>query len=160
VLNENFVSCIRPNQPSIHFFTHHSPLTIHHSAFSIHRFFMIYLLSMDLMFPSRVRAAAAACGAELVVAMSARALDARLAERGCALLIIDLAACGVNLEEFVPRVKAAPHPPRTILAVGPHVNEALLRSAGEAGCDLVLTNGQFHAQMDEIVARYANVSDG
>ena len=115
----------------------------------------ICVLSMDLMFPSRIRAAAAQQGVELAVAMSPAALDDRLAESTCPLLIIDLAASHVDMSEFVPTIKKQEHAPGAILAVGPHVQEEMLRSATEAGCDLVLTNGQFHSQMDEILARYA-----
>ena len=115
----------------------------------------INLLSTDLMFPSRVRAAASACGLELDVVMSPAALDDRLAAAPCELLIVDLSAAGVDLSQLVTQAKAAKHPPRTILAVGPHVQEEQLRSAAEAGCDVVLTNGQFHAQMEALLVQYA-----
>ena len=114
----------------------------------------ICVLSMDLMFPSRIRAAAAASGIEVAVAMSPAALDDRLAEGVCPLLIIDLAASHVDLAEFLPQIRSSQHAPHTILAVGPHVQEAMLLAASQAGCDQVLTNGQFHAQTDEILAAY------
>jgi len=117
----------------------------------------INLLSTDLMFPSRVRGAAAARGLTLNVSMSPAALDDRLAAAPCELFIVDLSAAGVELSQLVAQAKAAKHPPRTILAVGPHVQEDKLRAAAEAGCDLVLTNGQFHAQMEEILVQYAGV---
>ena len=115
----------------------------------------INLLSTDLMFPSRVRAAAAARGLELNVAMSLAALGDRLAETSCELLIVDLSAGGVELSQLVSQAKSAAHPPGTILAVGPHVQEDKLRAAAEAGCDVVLTNGQFHAQTEELLVQYA-----
>ena len=120
----------------------------------------INLLSTDLMFPSRVRAAAAARGLKLDVAMSAAALDDRLAAAPCELLIVDLSAAGADLSELVTQVKAAKHPPGAILAVGPHVQEDKLRAAAEAGCDIVLTNGQFHAQMEEVMVQYAANAEG
>jgi DNA-binding NarL/FixJ family response regulator len=117
----------------------------------------ICILSMDLMFPSRARVAAAAQGVELAVAMSPAALDDRLAEGACPLLIIDLAACHVDLSEFIPQLRSAENSPAAILAVGPHVQEDMLRAANDAGCDAVLTNGQFHAQVDELIAQYSSV---
>jgi CheY-like chemotaxis protein len=115
----------------------------------------ICILSMDLMFPSRVRAAAASRGIEVATAMSEAALDDRLAEGECPLLIIDLAASGVDVGQLVPKLESGQNRPGTILAVGPHVQEEALRLAGEAGCDMVLTNGQFHAQTDELITRYS-----
>ena len=115
----------------------------------------ICVLSMDLMFPSRIRAAAAQQGVELAVAMSPAALEDRLAEGTCPLLIVDLAASHVDMSEFVPTIKKQEHAPGAILAVGPHVQEESLRAAIEAGCDLVLTNGQFHSQMDDILVQFA-----
>ena len=118
----------------------------------------INVVSTDLMFPSRVRAAAAARDLELNVAMSSAALMDRLAETACELLVVDLSTAGVDLSQLVAEAKSSKNPPRTILAVGPHVQEEKLRAAADAGCDAVLTNGQFHAQMEELLVQYAGGS--
>ena len=116
----------------------------------------ICVLSMDLMFPSRVGAAAAARGVQVKTAMSTAALEDRLEEGHCRLLIIDLASNAADIAQLVPEIRAGRNPPETILAVGPHVQEDALRLAADAGCDLVMTNGQFHAQTDELLARYSS----
>jgi hypothetical protein len=45
-----------------------------------------------------------------------------------------------------------------IVAYAPHVHEDRLRAATEAGCNEVLSRGQFDRQMDDILARYARQS--
>jgi hypothetical protein len=39
-----------------------------------------------------------------------------------------------------------------VVAFGPHVHETLLVAAEAAGCDLVLSRGQFFSRLDEIVS--------
>jgi hypothetical protein len=43
-------------------------------------------------------------------------------------------------------------PAARIIAYGPHVDEALLADAKEAGCDEVLTRGQFNKLFAELLA--------
>ena len=38
-----------------------------------------------------------------------------------------------------------------MIAYGPHVDEAVLADAAEAGCDQVLTRGQFNKQYPELL---------
>ena len=92
----------------------------------------INLLSTDLMFPSRVRMAAAARGLELNVAMSPAALDDRLAEAPCELLIVDLSAAGVDLPQLVSQAKSAENPPGTMIASKPFRSVSLcqIKSTG------------------------------
>jgi hypothetical protein len=53
----------------------------------------------------------------------------------------------------VAQLKTTPGAPPTIIAFGPHVHEALLDAATQAGCDEVFSRGQFFAQLDEIISR-------
>ena len=113
----------------------------------------ILLLSGDLMFASRVAGAAARLGATLDTIASPEALSNRLAcvEPG-ALIVVDLTARGFDPGKWVPQFRAATNPPRAIVAYGPHVHDALLTAAGEAGCDRVFSRGEFNARMDEILS--------
>jgi hypothetical protein len=68
--------------------------------------------------------------------------------------LLDLNSPGVNPVVVVPQLKALANPPKAIIAFGPHVHEAKLADAKAAGCDLVLTRGQFDAQMDKLIADF------
>jgi hypothetical protein len=64
--------------------------------------------------------------------------------------MIDLSMDGLNLPAAVQALKAGAPQVRTV-AFGPHVDEALLADAADAGCDLVLTRGQFNKQYAELL---------
>ncbi|MBI2823988.1 MAG: response regulator transcription factor [Planctomycetia bacterium] len=110
------------------------------------------LLTTDLATSSKVSAAAARQGTRLAVAMSVEALCDKAAAEGFDIAILDLSAAGLDVRALVRRLRALPAPPRAILAFGPHVHESLLAAAREAGCDAVVSRGQFHAQVDRILA--------
>ena len=68
-----------------------------------------------------------------------------------ALVILDLGMPGLDVRGVVARLRALRVPAAKIIAFGPHVHEALLQAARDAGCDTVLARGQFYARLDEIV---------
>jgi len=113
-----------------------------------------FLLSGDLTFPSQVTGLARQLGLELELAMSVPALLDKAGVGGVKAVILDLTTAGLDPIDLVPRLRALPQPPREILAFGPHVQEARLEAARQAGCDLVLTRGQFHARMGDVLAQY------
>ena len=106
-------------------------------------------LTPDLMFSSRVMAAAAACGVSLRVVASSAALSQQIAP-DCRLVLVDLVQPGVNISQVVAAVRATA-PAAQIVAFGPHVDEALLTSARSAGCDQVLTRSQFQQRHAELL---------
>jgi CheY-like chemotaxis protein len=117
------------------------------------------LLTSDLMTASKAQGAATRAGCPLKTVGSEQALLAAAAEQAAAqnvagLLILDLTTPGIDLPALVPQLRALAGRPQ-ILAFGPHVHEARLQAAAEAGCDSVITRGQFHAQAQEILARHA-----
>lgn len=72
------------------------------------------------------------------------------------LVIIDLSTPGIDIESIVTNIRR--HSPQAVVvAFGPHVHEAKLRSATEAGCDRVLSRGQFSAQIDSILKDYVRL---
>ena len=92
------------------------------------------------------------------------AADAEAAIDACAiaadlLVIVDLATPGFDVGvarraiEGVARIRVP-----AIVAFGPHVHEASLEAARAAGCDEVLSRGQFLSQADAIIARHATAS--
>ena len=105
------------------------------------------------MFSSRVVSAAKAHG----VAISLVADQAALADKvaaDCRLALIDLSLDRLNLPAAVSAIKAGA-PAAQVIAFGPHVDEAALADAKEAGCDQVLTRGQFNKQYAELLASVA-----
>lgn len=110
------------------------------------------LLSNDLMVSSQLAGAAARAGVKLATVGSADALVQQAQE--CRLVIFDLNMPGLELAGLVPRLKAM-QPPPTLLAFGSHVHEALLSWAAAAGCDRVVTRGQFHHNAEAIFKELA-----
>lgn len=69
------------------------------------------------------------------------------------LVLLDLNATG-EVETTVRQIRdqLAGTP---VVAFGPHVHAAKLKAATKAGCDQVLTLGQFHQQVVPLVASYS-----
>ena len=118
----------------------------------------VMLVSGDLMFASKVSAACQRARAKLNVAASAVAAADMAAAEGPNLVIFDLTMPALDMASAVPRIRAAAAK-ANIIAYGPHVDETRLVAAQAAGCDEVLTRGQFHAQMDSIVSGTRAVGD-
>jgi DNA-binding NarL/FixJ family response regulator len=112
------------------------------------------LLTTDLMTASKAQGAALRAGCTLRTAANVDMLVGQAAEPGTRLVIVDLTVPGVELADLVPRLRSLESRP-TILAFGPHVHEGRLQAATEAGCDLVVSRGQFHAQAAEMIEKFA-----
>ncbi|HUE73422.1 MAG TPA: hypothetical protein VMP01_21265 [Pirellulaceae bacterium] len=109
------------------------------------------LVSSDMMVSSRVMSTARQAGVPLAVALSAGDLKERLSGE-TRLVMLDLSQPGLNVAEVVAAVRSGA-PAARIIAFGPHVDEPLLASARDAGCDVVMSNGQFHREQEAIIAR-------
>jgi DNA-binding response OmpR family regulator len=119
----------------------------------------ILLLSVDLVTQSRVESAASRSGVTVRTVSDAAALVATFDELPAQLVIVDLAMPSVNLAATVAELKSRRESQLTIMAFGPHVQEARLAAAEAAGCDEVLSRGQFFSQLDAILARLAAAPD-
>jgi len=111
-------------------------------------------LSGDLLFASKVAAAALRQGVMVETARTPAAVFAKAIGRPLELVIVDLGLPGLDLPALVRDIRALPEQPRAILAFGPHVHDRLLDAARDAGCDIVITRGQFHAQLDELLGHF------
>jgi len=109
----------------------------------------VLFVSSDLMFTSRVAGAAQSLGLSLSQVADPAALPEKITA-GCRLALVDLSLEGFNLPSAVRAIKAGA-PAARIIAYGAHVDEAALADAAEAGCDVVLTRGQFHKQYAELL---------
>ena len=100
------------------------------------------LLTSDLMFSSRVSAVANQRGLNVQVLRTPNNLLEELSP-DARLVMIDLARVPLQgLDQLVDRLRELGSPPH-IVAYGPHVDEQTLATARAAGCDQVLTRGQF-----------------
>jgi DNA-binding NarL/FixJ family response regulator len=112
-------------------------------------------LISDLVVQSQVSGAATRAGTTVEVVASAEALLAKAETMQPNLVILDLSHAGLDPGQLLPLLKERIPQGATTLAFGPHVHHERLRAATDAGCDLVISRGQFHAQAEEILRRYA-----
>jgi CheY-like chemotaxis protein len=110
------------------------------------------LLTSDLMISSQASATASRGGAALKTFASSEQLIAACADGGFDHVIVDLAMPGIDLRDLVSELNQQAAQSIRITAFGPHVQEATLQSAQAAGCHQVLTRGQFHANMEDVVS--------
>jgi DNA-binding NtrC family response regulator len=115
----------------------------------------VLLVSGDLMSASRVEGAVRQAGADLrQIGSVAAAIDFCVNET-VPLVLVDLATAGLDVAELVAGLKSIGERSPAIVAYGPHVHEAALEAAQAAGCDAVLSRGQFMSQAAAIVAQFA-----
>lgn len=112
---------------------------------------IIVLLSADLMVVSRVEGAVRGGGAVKVAADSMAAVDACRAT-DASLVIVDLGVRGIDVAGLVGQFDSLGELRPRVVAFGPHVHAALLAAAEAAGCDVVMSRGEFFARVGEIVA--------
>ena len=112
----------------------------------------VVLLSNDLMVVSHVTSAAAVRSAEVRVANNSEAAIALHVERPANLVVIDLGLPALVLVELVNTLKSTGEHAVQIVAFGPHVHADRLTAARNAGCDSVLSRGQFFAQVESILS--------
>ncbi len=109
----------------------------------------VWFLSGDLMFASRVQAAATNAGLEFRMLGN---LPGEAAEdQQPAWIVIDLA----TRSSLLPAVYETGHPrfPQARwLAYGPHVQVGKLSAARQAGIETVITRGQFDAKLPTLFA--------
>jgi len=111
----------------------------------------VVLLSGDLSVLSRVEGAAARLGKKVQIASDAsHAFNSGDADQP-ELLIIDLSSPSLDIESIVKECRSNQSGQTRIIAFGPHVHENRLAAAREAGCDLVVSRGQFFAQLETLL---------
>ena len=112
------------------------------------------LWTLDLAESAKFAAAGARAGVAVATVMSRAALrDAPF--DSVRLVVVDLHAAGAEIGAVVEELRRQRAEGLTIVAYGPHVQTAWLEAAANAGCDQVMTRGQFHTQLDETLRRVA-----
>jgi hypothetical protein len=109
------------------------------------------LLTADLMVHSAAQGAASRRGVELIVAPTPTAALAACSERAAPLLAVDLRTPSLDIAALATQARSAAAGIR-ILAFGPHVHEASLAAANAAGCDEVVSRGEFERRFDAALA--------
>jgi DNA-binding NarL/FixJ family response regulator len=116
----------------------------------------ILLVSQDLMIGSWAAGPAGGAGIRLdVAAAPARALELA-SHTEYRLVMIDLSTAAGALAELITGLRQQCGELK-IVAFGPHVQEQLLDRARELGCDRVLSRGQFHSQVNDIIAMASKI---
>ena len=116
----------------------------------------LLFLSTDLMFVSRVSGRAQALGVPLSIVSDGDQLIAKASTGQPDLVLLDLTTPGLDATLLVPRLRRLVHPPKRVVAFGPHVHETKLHAARQAGCDAVLARGEFNARMAEVLESVGN----
>lgn len=101
----------------------------------------IAILTTDLMFSLRVVAAGKALGRDVRVVAGVEQTATKLAPEA-ELVFLDLVGCGAAPDVALAGVRQAA-PRARVVAFGPHVDEQLLAAASAAGCDQVISRGEF-----------------
>ncbi len=113
---------------------------------------MIVLLTKDLFFVPTLRSAASNLAVEVVVALSVDSdkLTALVADEVSA-WIIDLNSVPIDELPTVVSALQGRFPQAKRIAFGPHVQQQRLQAARSAGCEQVLTRGQFDSQLHSLL---------
>ncbi len=112
----------------------------------------VVLFSNDLTVLSRVQGAATRLGkAVRCVSTCPQVVDCGNDEASD-VLIVDLSAPSLDIEKLVAQWNSKNASAARIVAFGPHVHEERLAAARQAGCDVVVSRGQFFSQLDSILA--------
>jgi hypothetical protein len=109
------------------------------------------LVSIDLIVVSRVEGAAAKVGGTVQVTSNISAAAECMSGEGAEIVIVDLGSSIEDIKAQVTTLKSATSPSPRVVAFGPHVHENRLAAAREAGCDVVMSRGQFFSQIDSLL---------
>jgi DNA-binding NarL/FixJ family response regulator len=114
----------------------------------------VVIVVIDLLFQSRIRAAAEALGLDVRVADTPAGTDAAIAA-AATLVVIDVDAAGIDTPSAIRAAKAAG---AKVLAFGRHTEPLSLRSARDAGADVVVARSQLAEELPELLAGLAGLN--
>jgi DNA-binding response OmpR family regulator len=111
----------------------------------------VILVTRDLSVVSQVDGAAAHMGGKAHTVSNESDAVARCVREAADLIVVDLNAPSLDVKSLVEQVKATVSSPPRIVAFGSHVHEEKLAAAREAGCDEVMSRGQFFARLPSVL---------
>ena len=112
----------------------------------------ILVIATNLFFLPRIQNIAAPSGCDTRQVMTIQRLNEELADGETVLALVDLEADPDFWGDAVRTVLASGPSRPKIVGYGGHTNTAMLQKAEEAGCDLVLTKGQFSRDLSKLIA--------
>jgi hypothetical protein len=121
---------------------------------------LVVVLNRDLMFGSKIASAVRMNGLEprFVKDVDAFAANVREAGEALALGVVDMNAA-IDWE-VIADLAADPEVGAPLIGFGPHVDVQGRRAAKGAGLTRILSNGEFHRDTAEMIARYARSAEG
>ncbi len=114
---------------------------------------LVLLVSNDLMVSSMLEGVTRISGDALQTTPPASAADQAAADLP-GLVVIDLSSPIPDVGELVAALRDAA-PQAKLIAFGPHVHTLKLEAARTAGCDRVMSRGEFHRKAGEVIAELA-----
>ena len=119
----------------------------------------VLVIATNLFFLPRIQNTAAPIGCDTRQVMTIERLHEELADDKAVLALVDLEADPDFWGDAVRTVLASgPFHGLKIVGYGGHTNTEMLQRAEEAGCDLVLTKGQFSRDLSNAHSRGRRVS--
>jgi DNA-binding NarL/FixJ family response regulator len=115
----------------------------------------VVLLANDLMVASRLQTAASKIDGKIRIATTGSQVVDLCEQEKIGMVIIDLATPGLKLD-FVQQLKSKSAKGPRIVAFGPHVHKDRLAAARDAGCDAVISRGQFFGEIESILENEAS----
>ncbi len=116
----------------------------------------VLALVPDLMFASRIEGALGYLGYRPLIVKDRAALLAAAHVQVPVLVLVDLAAPGVDVPETIAALKASPVTRAIpLVAFGPHLDAAARAAAAAAGADAVVANSKLALDLPGLLARYA-----
>jgi ActR/RegA family two-component response regulator len=112
------------------------------------------MLSDDLIFTSRVTAAARSVGATVVQARSVEQLRESVRKQTPTCVLLDLEHAGLSVTDLLAELRQVCAPMPRVIAYGSHVDAVGLKAARSAGCDLVLPRSAFVEQVRTDLAEW------
>jgi DNA-binding response OmpR family regulator len=110
----------------------------------------VVVVTRDLAVVSQVDGAAARVGAVARTVSNNDDAAARCVADTVDLVLVDLSTPSLSVKKLVEQLSAAGYARPRIVAFGSHVHVEKLAAAREAGCDEVLSRGQFIGQLDAV----------
>jgi CheY-like chemotaxis protein len=112
----------------------------------------VVLLSSDLSVLSRIEGITASRGKSVrIVSASLQAIEVCKTE-AIELLVVDLSRPALDIVTLIHQLRSGHGVATRVVAFGPHVHENRLAAARGAGCDVVVSRGQFFAQLESILS--------
>ncbi len=115
----------------------------------------VLVIATNLFFLPRIQNVAAPSGCETRQVMDVEGLNEELDGGTPVLVLVDLEAEPDFWEEAVKIVLTLGAGRPQIVGYGGHTNVPMLQRAETAGCDLVLTKGQFSRDLGKLIAKAA-----